>query len=289
MPEPSQWRRVTQAPPVRESWRAHLVQATPDVGNLKGNLARVVDELQRARADLIVFPELFLSGYVMKDELATCAFGLDEEPVRVLAEACARTGKHLVVGFPRKTATRGVLTNCLLFVGPEGVIGHYDKVYLPTFGVFEEHHWFKEGDRLPVFETALGKVGLAICYDLFFPEVTKALALQGADVIVCASASPTPSRRYFEAVFPARAIETTCFLLYANVTGPQDVIEFWGGCQAWGPRGDLKAKAPYDVAHALEVEVDLSEVDEARKRRPALRDTRQSVLETLARARSEPE
>ncbi len=271
------------ASPSSPTWRAHLVQATPAVGDLKANVARVLDELGRTDAELVVFPELFLSGYVMRDDMARCAFGLDDEPARTLIDACRRTGKHLVVGFPRRTGQRGVLANSLLFTGPDGLIGHYDKVYLPTFSVFEEDHWFREGEDLPVWDTALGRIGLSICYDFFFPEVPKALALQGADVIICASASPTQSRRYFEAVFPARAIETTAYILYANLAGPQDAVNFWGAAQGWSPLGNMIGRGPYDVEGAIDVDVDMGVIEEARRKRPALRDTRRSVLETLAR------
>lgn len=266
------------------SFRAALVQATPVLGDVKANVATVVDALAREDADLVVFPELFLSGYAMRDGLRECALATDGPVMRELAAACRDSGKHLVVGAPRPAAQRGVLHNAAFLVGPDGVVGAYDKAYLPTFGVFEEDHWFKEGGTLPVFETPLGRIGLAICYDMFFPEVTKALALSGADVIVCISASPSISRRYFEAVFPARAIETTTWLLYSNLVGPQDTLQFWGGAQAWGPRGDLKAKGPYDEAAVTHVDVDLGELVEARTKRPALRDTRPEVLRRLLEA-----
>lgn len=262
-----------------------LVQARPVLGDVKANAARVIESLRREHAELVVFPELFLSGYAVRDGFSTLALDLDAPVVRELAEACRATGKALVVGAPTRAPQRGVIHNSLLLVTPDGRVQTYDKVYLPTFSLFEEDQFFREGTRLPVFELTLGgekvRLGLCICYDLFFPEVTKALALRGADVIVCASASPTPSRASFEAVFPARAVETTCHVLFTNLAGPQDAAIFWGGAQAWSPRGTLLAKAPYDEEHTLSVRVDLADVEEARRRRPALRDTRAEVLRLL--------
>ena len=270
-------------------FQAALVQARPALGDVKANAARVVEALRRERADLVVFPELFLSGYAVRDGFSTLALDEDGPVVAELAEACRAAGKHLVVGAPLRTRTRGVLTNSLLLLGPEGVVGRYDKAYLPTFSLFEEDHFFREGASLPVFDATLAgervRLGLCICYDLFFPEVTKALALAGADVLVCASASPTPSRPHFEAVFPARALETTCHLLYTNLAGAQDAALFWGGAQAWSPLGGLLAKAPLDDEHVLPVQVDLADVAEARRRRPVLRDTRADVLRMLAEGR----
>ena len=264
---------------------AALVQARPVLGDVKANVARVIEALRRERADLVVFPELFLSGYAVRDGFSTLALALDGPEVRELAPACQSTGKTLITGAPTQGSARGIVHNSLLLITADGRVQKYDKVYLPTFSLFEEDLFFKEGHSLPVFDVTLAgervKLGLCICYDLFFPEVTKTLAMKGADVIVCSSASPTPSRATFEAVFPARAVETTCHLLYTNLAGPQDAAIFWGGASAWSPRGHMLGKAPYDVEDVLTVSVDLADVAEARRRRPVIRDTRAEVLRSL--------
>jgi predicted amidohydrolase len=270
---------------------ALLVQARPALGDVKANAARVVDTLRRERAaELVVFPEMFLTGYAVRDAVHALALDPDGPAVRDLADACRATRKHLVVGAPVRSRARGLVHNSLLLFTPEGYAGRYDKVYLPTFSLFEEDLYFQEGTDLPVFEATLGgervRLGLCICYDLFFPEVTKTLALEGADVIVCASASPTTSREHFEAVFPARALETTCHLLYTNLAGAQDAALFWGGAQAWSARGGLLAKAPYDAEHELRVTLDAADVAEARRRRPVLRDTRAEALRMALEARA---
>ena len=266
-------------------FEAALVQARPALGDVKANAARVLEALRRERAELVVFPELFLSGYAVRDGFGALAMDLDAPILRELAEACRAGGKTLVVGAPTKGKARGIVHNSLLLLTPDARVRKYDKVYLPTFSVFEEDHFFKEGASLPVFDVTLGgeraRVGLTICYDLFFPEVTKALMLQGADVLINASASPTPSRGNFETVLPARAVETTCHVLYTNLTGAQDAALFWGGAQAWSPRGQLLGRAPYDEEAVLRVTLDLADVAEARRRRPVARDTRPEVLRML--------
>lgn len=272
-------------------FEAVLVQARPALGDVKANVARVVEALRREAAELVVFPEMFLTGYALRDGFATTALDMEGDVVRELSSACRETGKTLAVGAPVKSDVRGVLHNSLLLFGKDGSVRRYDKVYLPTFSIFEENLQFKEGASLPVFDVELGgervRLGLCICYDLFFPEVTKALALAGADVIVCASASPTTSRTHFESVFPARAVETTCHLLYTNIAGAQDAALFWGGAQAWSAKGGLIAKAPYDEEHALTVTLDMADVAEARRRRPVLRDTRPEALRMLLDAAGE--
>ena len=271
-------------------FEADLVQARPVLGDVKANAARVVQAL-RTHAELVVFPEMFLTGYAVRDAVSHLALDPDGAVVGELADACRAAGKHLVVGAPVKARTRGLVHNSLLFFTPDGYAGRYDKVYLPTFSLFEEEHYFQEGRDLPTFDATLGgervRLGLCICYDLFFPEVTKTLALKGADVLVCASASPTPSRAHFEAVFPARALETTTLLLYTNLVGAQDAAVFWGGAQAWSPLGGMLARAPYDEEHVLRVRLDVADVAEARRRRPVLRDTRAENLRLLLDARPE--
>ncbi|HLE96318.1 MAG TPA: carbon-nitrogen hydrolase family protein [Candidatus Thermoplasmatota archaeon] len=265
-------------------FHADLVQAEPSIGDVKANVATVVDALRRTRSELVVFPELFLSGYAVRDHVHRVAEPLDGPALTEIARACRDSGRWCVVGFPRRAEARGVVHNSAALVGPDGVAGAYDKVQLPTFSVFEEDLYFKEGNSLPVFDTPFGRIGLVICYDLFFPECTKTLALRGADILVCPSASPTISQRYFETILPARAIETTTWLLYTNLVGAQDQAMFWGGAQAWGPRGDRKARGPDHTPATTTVEIDLDEVEEARRKRPALRDTRPEVLRELLEA-----
>lgn len=258
--------------------KAALFQLQPALGEPQRNLRTLAKKVQGSRAELCVFPELFLTGYFNRDLLRTLAEPLDGPLVGGLKRVAKRTGKHIVTGLPRLGEQRGVVHNSSVLVTPGGDVHCYDKVYLPTFSVFEEDLYFGEGSALPVFRTDLGRVGMCICYDLFFPEVTKALALQGAELLTCISASPTISREYFETVLPARAIETTCFVLFTNLVGPQDTVSFWGGAKVYGPRGDLQAQGPLLKEAMTLARLDLEEVSVARAKRPLLRDTRPEFL-----------
>lgn len=267
-----------------------LVTAHPELGDVKANLAQVIEALAREDADLVVFPELFLTGYLMRDGLRNLALDPEGPEISELTDACRMHGKRLLIGAPLEGASRGVITNSALLIGPEGVEGRYDKHYLPTFSVFEEDHYFQEGARAPVFTvpTKDGEricLGVSICYDFFFPEIPKAQALRGADALVCISASPAISRKYFEVLFQARAVETTSYILYTNLVGLQDTLHFWGGPQAYGPLGNPLGKGAVDEPDVLHVTIDPAEVREARGRRPVLRDTRTEVLDDLVRAR----
>ncbi|HEV8360011.1 MAG TPA: nitrilase-related carbon-nitrogen hydrolase [Candidatus Thermoplasmatota archaeon] len=260
-----------------------LFQLQPALGEPARNVATLAKRVAAAKADLCVFPELYLTGYFNRDALRTLAEPLDGPLVDELRKVAKRSGSHIVVGMPRQGELRGVVHNSSVLVTPGGEAHAYDKVYLPTFSVFEEDIYFGEGHALPTFKTDLGRIGMSICYDLFFPEVTKSLALQGAEILTCISASPTISRTYFEKVLPARAVETTSFLLFTNLVGPQDTLTFWGGAKVFGPLGDLQAEGPAMKEAVTRATLDLEEVNVARLKRPVLRDSRPEWLGLAAR------
>ncbi len=218
---------------------------------------------------------MFLSGYMPKERLAEAAQALDSPVLKRIAWAAKRAGKYVILGAPlADEKVRGRIYNAALLVHPDGRIDHYEKWFLPAFGPFEEKWFFASGERLPVFDTKFGRIGLEICYDLFFPEITKAYAIQGADIVVCISASPSTTRKFFEALIPARAIENTVFLVYCNLVGPQDKMVFWGGGCAVDPHGKVLAKTRYFESDTAIAEINLDVIRNFRKNRPVLADAR---------------
>jgi predicted amidohydrolase len=99
-------------------------------------------------------------------------------------------------------------------------------MYLPTHSVFEEKRYFRPGYQTPFFETDIGKVGMTICYDIYFPEITRLLSLKGANLVVCISASPSMRRGFFETLTTARAMENGVFVAYVNLAGIEDGLQF---------------------------------------------------------------
>src|SRR5437588_11390155 len=106
-----------------------------------------------------------------------------------------------------------------MFVGTKGVIGRYRKIHIQTHSVFEERRYYRPGQEAPVFETDIGTIGLNICYDLYFPELTRPQALQGAQLVVCISASPGLRRRFVEGFCLSRAMENAVYRPYVNTVG----------------------------------------------------------------------
>ncbi|MGA3110822.1 MAG: carbon-nitrogen hydrolase family protein [Candidatus Bathyarchaeia archaeon] len=233
-------------------------------------------------ADLVIFPEMSLTGYVVHDqvyELAETIPGPTVEKAEMLAK---KTGVHIIFGMPELSEkTQATVFNTAVFVGPQGLIGKYRKMYLPTHSVFEEKRYFRPGYQAAVFQTDLGNVGLCICYDIFFPEVLRLIRLKGAQLIVCISASPAVRRSYFETLTCARAIENTAYVAYVNLAGVQDGLQFWGGSRLVSPNGDVLAKAKYDEEDFLTCEVDFSDLRTAETFIPALRDLRPELFDKL--------
>jgi predicted amidohydrolase len=166
-------------------------------------------------------------------------------------------------------------------VHPNGKADIYNKWFLPTFGPFEEKIFFDEGESLTISETKFGKIGLIVCYDIFFPEICKAYTLLGCDMIICISASPSITRKYFEILIPARAIENTVFMVYTNIVGTQENLVFWGGSQVYDPLANEIIKAPYFKESIVTCDINLKDIDKARANRPVIRDVRPVIYNDL--------
>ena len=256
------------------------VQAAPVVGNKEENLRIIEEYTVREKAELIIFPELFLTGYLCKDELPRLGITLHGWEIKRLEDISRSTGSYIIVGAP-VTTERGELFNSALLIGPEGYIGRYDKFHLPNFLPFEESIFFTEGKKIPVFDTDIGRIGMLICYDIFFPEVVQALSLQGAQIVVNISASPSISRDFFETLTPARAVENTVFYIYTNLVGTEERLTFWGGNTIVSPKGFIITKGKYFEEQAVSATIDLREIKSARLGRPVLRDKRREAFEIL--------
>ena len=265
-----------------------LAQMSSKREDKKENLKRIEDLTIKAKgqkAELAIFPELCLTGYVLRDqlyELAETIPGPSTEQVETLAH---KTGMHIVFGMPELSErTKATLYNTAVFVGPKGIIGKYRKMYLPNHSVFEEKRYFRPGYQTASFTTPLGDIGLCICYDLFFPEATRLTRLAGAKLIVCISASPSVRKSYFEILTAARALENTAYIAYVNLVGVQDGLQFWGGSRLVSPTGDTIAQAKYDEEDFVLCEVDFNEIRPAEAFIPTLKDLRPELFDKLKKA-----
>ncbi len=259
-----------------------LVQMQPKLGDKAHNLEIIERAIRSTDAEVLAFPEIFLTGYTLRDRYMELAEDLDGASVRKIMDFARDHERWLIVGMPEIDPGRtGVLYNSALVASPDGEPETYRKMILANFGPFEEDLYFARGDRMPIFDTPVGRMGIEICFDIFFPEITKLYALEGADIVTCISASPSTTREFFEKIMPARAIENTIFIAYANMVGTEQNMTFWGGDQLIGPRGNLKAGGKPFVEGLVNAEVDLSELEVARQFRPTIRETRKDLMEKL--------
>ncbi len=259
--------------------RILLAQLAPVPGDLPKNTERVGAAVRAARCDLAIFPELYLTGYRVGDRIHRLALREGDPTLTRLREISRDSGSILVLGGPLASTDRaGEVHNAALAVLPDGTIRVQVKRYLPTFGPFEEGVPFTPTETSQPVRLGTASVGLQICYDAFFPEVSRQLALGGAEFLVVISASPTTSRRLFERLLPARAIENAMPAIFVNRVGVEDGIVFGGGSGAWDPRGEPMVTTPVPFAPAEPeeslalVELDLAEALRWRPFRPVLRD-----------------
>jgi 5-aminopentanamidase len=234
-----------------------VAQTEPRLGenerNLEAGLARF-EEAVAAGAELLVLPECAIPGY-MFDSLEEAMPYAEEIPgptTEAFEAACRRLGAHVVCGLLERDGN--VLYNAAVLVGPDGLIGSYRKTHLPFLGV---DRFVTPGDELSVYETALGRIGLEICYDLRFPEVTRTLALRGADIVAHPTNFPMAAKVQTELVTVARAAENRIYLLTANRVGKERRGEFCGWSQIVDPFGKRLAEADVTEETLLVADVDV--------------------------------
>jgi predicted amidohydrolase len=258
-----------------------LAELAPVPGDVATNVARAAVVVRAGTASLTVFPELFLSGYRIGDRFHQLALRGGDDRLAPLTQTLRETGRSAIVGAPTRGTRRGEVANSVLLLRPDGSEFVQAKRYLPTYGPFEEGSVFTPTDTSAPAPWGEEHVGLSICYDAFFPEVCRGLALAGATFFVCVSAAPVTSRRLFEKVLPARAVENAAPLVYVNRVGVEDGIVFGGGSRAFDARGEPLVERPLPGLSlgpdekVVSVDVDTGEAARWRPFRPVLRDVAQ--------------
>jgi predicted amidohydrolase len=270
---------------MKEKVKVALAQISAKREDKKENLRKIEEFTARAEelsADLVIFPELSLTGYVLHDQIYELAEVIPGPSTDIVGDLAKKTGTHIIFGMPELSEkTKATLYNTAVLVGPKGFVGKFRKMYLPTHSVFEEKRYFRPGYKPAAFSTPIGNIGLFICYDIFFPEVCRLTRLKGAELMVCISASPAVRRNYFEIFTAARALENTAFLAYVNLAGMEDGLQFWGGSRLVGPTGDIIEKAKYDEENLVVCEVDYRDIRAAETFIPTLRDLRPELFDEL--------
>jgi len=259
-----------------------LAQITCQLHDKEGNLKRMRDVVRKTKGKIVIFPELNLTGYLPRDDLFRQAETVVSPMIKAVLRLAKQSKKDIIFGAPMKDErVPGLVYNSCLLASGKGRLFRYDKMYLPAFGPFEERIFFAEGKDVMVAEGMHAKIGLMICYDMFFPELSKLETLLGAQMLVNISAAPTTSRPFFRRVMPARAVENAIYVAYCNMVGVHGSLVFGGGSVLYSPRGDELVRAKDLEEDIVEQEIDLAEIDVARQFRPTVRDTRVELLDEI--------
>ncbi|MEM3839987.1 MAG: carbon-nitrogen hydrolase family protein [Candidatus Bathyarchaeia archaeon] len=270
---------------MKEKFLAALAQISCQRGDKKANIQKIEEFTAKAKrqgAELVIFPELSLTGYTVRDELYELAERIPGPSTDAIEGIAKKYKVYIVFGVPELSEkAQATIYNTAVLVGPEGYIRKYRKMHLPTHSVFEEKRYFRQGYQASAFETAIGKIGLIICYDIFFPEVCRLTRLEGAQMIVCISASPAVRKSFFETLTVARAIENAVFLAYVNLVGIEDGLQFWGGSRLIAPNGKIIAKAKYDEEDLVVGEVNYANIKPIEAFVPTLKDLRPELFDKL--------
>ena len=266
-----------------------LAQMNTHLGDVAANLDKHLSLITEARlsgADLVLFPELSLTGYVLQDLASTVSHqAVPDDPVfKPLLEASRNI--DLVVGFVEEDHRhRFYIASAYLSQGE--VLHVHQKVYLPTYGLFDEGRFFAWGDSICAFDTRFGRVGILICEDFWHASSPYLLWLDGADIFLFASASPgrglssepqLESALWVEHINRAYASLFTSFVAHSNRVGFEDGLHFWGGSTLFDPNGDLLAKGPYQTEALTLAVMDLNQLHRTRARLPMLRDERTALV-----------
>lgn len=266
-----------------------LAQINTRLGDVEANLEKhlsLVKEARASGADLLIFPELSLTGYVLQDLTPTVALRpIPDDPVfrRLLA---ASQDIDMVVGFVNEDR-RNRFYIAAAYLSRGEVLHIHHKVYLPTYGLFDEGRFFAWGDSVRAFDTRFGRLGILICEDFWHASPPYLLWLDGAEMLLLTSASPgrgmtrepqLDSARWVEHINRAYASLFTTFVAHANRVGYEDGLNFWGGSTVFDPNGELVSRGPYQEEALVLASVDLNQLHRTRARLPLLRDERTAMV-----------
>ena len=255
--------------------RIGLAQINPTVGDIEGNLKKITHYAKQASkkgVDLLIFPELVITGYPPEDLLLKPAFIQDNlEALNKLVRKTASLNMALLVGFVDQK--RDTYNACaLIYRGKLRAV--YHKRYFPNYGVFDEDRYFKPGERPLIIEWGDVRIGVTICEDLWYPEGAE---IGEVELLVNLSSSPYHYQKaeFRRQLFATRALDTQSIVAFCNLVGGQDELVFDGASMIFTPRGELLARAKSFEEELLVADLELSQVIRSRLKEPRIRKQRE--------------
>jgi predicted amidohydrolase len=260
--------------------RVMLAQVAPTLGDMAKNVKihrECIDRAIDESVDLIVFPELSLTGYFVRDLVPEVSLSLESEIMGKFVEL----SKKISIAFGFVEETKDFLFYNSAVYLEDGLIKHvHRKVYLPTYGMFDEARYFARGDRIRAFDTRFGGFAMLICEDAWHPSAVYVAVMDSADYLLFLSSSPArgvgrhaiSSGEAWETVNRMNAELYGCYVFYTNRGGQEEGVSFWGGSEIVLPNGQLLIKGPYFEEACLAADVDTREIRRSRLITPISRD-----------------
>ena len=260
--------------------RVALAQVGPALGDVAHNTGQSREALARANSegvDLVVLPELMLTGYSLGLVGDDVSRSVDDAEIAQLAEVA--DGPACVVGFAEAGPVHTY--NSAAYLQGGSVLHVHRKLYLPTYDIWEERKHFTPGNSMRAFDTDIGRVAILICSDAWQPALAVVAVQDGARVLIV-PASSTSRRGAIEEEwrdinrFYARMLET--YVVFVNRVGAEGELSFWGGSHVYDPWGELVAEAPTDEPAFVTAELDLANVRRRRREMPLVKEARLALL-----------
>jgi len=269
--------------PMVRNFRLALAQINPTVGDITGNTDKIIEYVSRARearADLVAFPELAITGYPPEDLLFKPSF-LQANVEAMERVVSASQDIAVVVGYVQMGAD---IANAAAVAYDGKLVDSYQKIHLPNYGVFDEDRYFRRGGPCPVYIISGTGVGVNICEDIWYPVGPVVVQREaGAELIVNINASPfhAGKRGYREKMIATRAADNELFVAYLNMVGGQDELVFDGDSLVCDPGGELVARGPAFEEKLLLVDLDVQSVFRSRLRDPRPRWENPTILREI--------
>ncbi len=265
--------------------RVGLAQISSVLGDVDRNLVRAREAIEEAvagDADLVVFPELCLSGYAVGATEREIGLAADEPSLTGLA---GEADEHaLVIGFP-ELGRGGRVYNSAAFVDSGALCHVHRKLYLPTYGGFEERKHFSAGTAMRAFDTRFGRMAVLICNDAWQPALAFLACQDGAEVLLLPANSAHSDPRqldvrcYWRDITRLYARLFECYVVFVNRVGDERGLRFWGGSHVVDPRGEILCECPEDAERVVVSEpLDAAVVRDRRRTLPLTRDARLALL-----------
>lgn len=275
--------------------RIALGQVAPTLGNVPRNSEIHLTAIHSAKAqnaDVLVFPELSLTGYDLRDQVSEVALGVESKVIQQLIQSAGPMG--VAIGFVEQTRQQHYYNSAVY--AEDGVVQHvHRKVYLPTYGLFDEGRYFAPGNRIQAFDSPkLGRVGILICEDFWHLSTALIMQAEEVDLLICMSNSPArgitgeriSTQRTYDLLCTTYAQALGAAVVFVNRAGYDDGLCFWGGSMLVGPGGDVIQQAKLFEEDLIVVEFNRGELRRERLLTPLGRDERLLLtIEELERIR----